>query len=270
MLRYFAIFIAVAAWAEVSAYQTSIAKWRQEREAKLKADGGWLTVTGLFWLRDGPNRVGNAPGVFELNKGKTLFRADRGAVITADGKPVSTVEMNDPNISFDAGDLNFRVIERSGRYGVRLKDKRSKLRTAFTGLRWFPARESYRVTAKFVPYPKPKGVPILNIIGDHIEMPSPGYVVFKLNEQELRLDPVVDEGEDELMFIFRDKTAGKETYPAGRYLYATMPRDGKVELDFNKAENPPCAFTPYATCPLPPKQNILAIRIEAGEQLTHK
>ena len=227
-------------------------------------------MTGLFWLKEGENRAGGAPGVFELNKGKTLFRADRGAAVTSDGKPISTIQLDDPNISFDAGDLNFRVIERSGRYGVRLKDKKSKLRTAFTGLHWFPARESYRVTAKFVPYPKPKDVPILNIIGDHIQMPSPGYVVFKLDGQELRLDPVVDEGEDELMFIFRDKTAGKETYPAGRYLYAAMPRDGKVELDFNKAENPPCAFTPYATCPLPPKQNILAVRIEAGEQSPHK
>ena len=270
MLRYFAILLAVTAWAEDSAYQTSLAKWRQEREAKLKADGGWLTVTGLSWLKEGANRVDGAPGVFELNKGKTLFRADRGGSVTSQEKPISTIQLDKPDISFDADSMNFRVIERSGRYGVRIKDKNSKLRKAFTGLHWFPARESYRVTAKFVPHPKPKDVPILNIIGNHLKMPSPGYVIFKLDNHELRLEPVIDEGEDELMFIFRDKTAGKETYPAGRYLYAAMPREGKVELDFNKAENPPCAFTPYATCPLPPKQNILPIRIEAGEQSPHK
>jgi uncharacterized protein len=128
-------------------------------------------------------------------------------------------------------------------------------------------RDSYRVQAKFVA--QPKQVPILNIIGNHLRMPSPGYVVFQIDGREMRLDPVVEEGEKELFFIFRDRTAGKETYPAGRFLYTELPRDGKVELDFNKAENPPCAFTPYATCPLPPKQNALPVRIEAGELTAH-
>jgi hypothetical protein len=104
---------------------------------------------------------------------------------------------------------------------------------------------------------------VLNILGDTVQLPSPGYVVFTLDGRELRLEPVIED--KELFFIFRDQTAGKETYPSGRFLYTHLPRDGKVELDFNKAENPPCAFTPYATCPLPPKQNVLAVRIEAGE-----
>ena len=125
-----------------------------------------------------------------------------------------------------------------------------------------PARTT--VEAKFVAQSKQVSVP--NIIGSHFEMSSPGYVVFKLDGRELRLEPVIeDPGDKELFFIFRDQTAGKETYGAGRFLYADLPRDGKVTLDFNKAENPPCAFTPYATCPLPTKQNMLPVRIEAGE-----
>src|SRR5207247_2260520 len=140
-------------------------------------------------------------------------------------------------------------------------------RKEFRGLRWFQVRESFRIEAKFIAQPKQVAVP--NIIGSHFQMTSPGYVVFKMNGREMRLDPVIEEGEKELFFIFRDQTAGKETYPAGRFLYAARPRDGKVELDFNKAENPPSAFTPFATCPLPPKQNILPVRIEAGELTAH-
>ena len=116
-------------------------------------------------------------------------------------------------------------------------------------MRWFPVRESYRVTARFVTYPRPKMLAIPNILGSTYPTPSPGYALFKLNGQEFRLEPVIEDDEKELFFIFRDQTAGKETYGAGRFLYTELPRDGKVELDFNKAENPPCAFTPL--CHLP-------------------
>jgi hypothetical protein len=244
--------ITVAAWLAMSSYQVEIAKWRQQKETELKADGGWLTVTGLFWLKEGDNRVEGAPGVFALHEGKALFRAATGAV----------TEMG-PENSIPAGDLTFSVIERSGRYGVRLKDKNSKLRAEFRGQRWFPPRESYRVQARFVSYDKPKMMTVPNILGSTFQLPSPGYAVFALNGRELQLEPVIED--KELFFVFRDQTAGKETYGSGRFLYTELPHDGKVELDFNKAENPPCAFTPYATCPLPPKQNILAVRIEAGE-----
>jgi uncharacterized protein (DUF1684 family) len=236
----------------MSAYQAGIEKWRAEREAGLKADGGWLTVNGLFWLKDGENRIEGAPGLFELHDSKALFRADWGAVteLKTDG-------------SITAGDRTYILIERGGRYAIRLKDNKSKLRTEFSGLRWFPIREPYRVTARFVSYQKPRSIPIPSIIGYTDQEPSPGYAEFILDGQSLRLEPVLED--DQLFFIFRDRTAGKETYPSGRFLYAALPRDGKVELDFNKAYNPPCAFTPYATCPLPPKQNVLPIRIEAGE-----
>jgi len=236
----------------MSPYQAEIVKWRQQKEKELKADGGWLTVTGLFWLKEGENRVEGAPGLFVLHDGKARFRADTGAI----------TEMT-PEASITAGNLTFSVIERDGRYGVRLKDKNSKLRAEFRGQRWFPVRESYRVQARFVAYEQPKSMTVPNILGGTYQMPSPGYVVFTLAGRELRLEPVVED--KELFLIFRDLTAGKETYGSGRFLYAELPHDGKVELDFNKAENPPCAFTSYATCPLPPKQNVLAVRVEAGE-----
>jgi len=249
MLRYLTT---LAALATLSAYQAGIEKWRAEREAGLKADGGWLTVSGLFWLKDGENCVEGAPGVFELHGGKALYRADSGAV--AGMKTDSSIT---------AGDRTYILIERGGRYAIRLKDNKSKLREEFRGLRWYPVREPYRVTARFVSYEKPRSIPIASIVGYTDQEPSPGYAEFTLDGQSLRLEPVLEDGQ--LFFIFRDQTAGKETYPSGRFLYAALPRDGKVELDFNKAYNPPCAFTPFATCPLPPKQNVLPVRIEAGE-----
>jgi uncharacterized protein (DUF1684 family) len=249
MPRYLSI---VAALLAMSAYQTGIEKWRAEREAELKADGGWLTVSGLFWLKEGENRVEGAPGMFELKQTKARFHADSGAV----------TEMK-PDSSVTAGDRTYILIERGGQYAIRLKDNHSKLRAEFRGLRWFPVREAYRVTARFVSYEKPRSIPIASIIGYTDQEPSPGYAEFTLERQSLRLEPVLEDGR--LFFMFRDLTAAKETYPSGRFLYTELPRDGKVELDFNKAENPPCAFTPYATCPLPPKQNILPVRVEAGE-----
>jgi uncharacterized protein (DUF1684 family) len=257
MIRSVALLLAVLASAAVSPYAAELAKWRARKEADLKSDGGWLTVTGLFWLKEGQNRVDSAPGVFELHAGKTMYRDDGGRAIEmkADSKVI-------------AGSRTYTVVERAGRYGVRLKDTASKLRSGFTGMHWFPARESYRVTARFVSYPQPKTLAIPNVLGSVYPTPSPGYALFRINGQEFRLEPVIEEGDKELFFIFRDQTAGKETYGAGRFLYTALPRDGKIELDFNKAENPPCAFTPYATCPLPPKQNILPVRIEAGEMAT--
>src|SRR5260370_8121663 len=241
-----------AALLAMSAYQTEIVKWRQQKEVDLKADGGWLTVTGLFWLQEGDNRIAGAPGVFELHQGKALFRADTGAL----------TQMT-PSATIVSGPLTFSVIERSGRYGVRLKDKNSKLRADFTGQRWFPVREQYRVQARFVAYEQPKLMTVTNSLGGTFQLPSGGFVVFTLDGRELGLEAVTED--KQLFFIFRDQTAGKETYGSGRFLYTELPRDGKVELDFNKAENPPCAVTPYATCPLPPKQNQLAVRVEAGE-----
>ncbi len=263
-------------------YQSNIEKWRHEREMGLKADDGWLTVAGLFWLKDGANTTGSdsssdivlprgpaRAGEFDFHNGQTTFRAAAGVAVTVNGKPVGAAVRLKPDsegkpdqVQFDG--LTMFVIQRGNRYGMRLKDIDSKFRREFTSLHWFPVRASYRVTAKFVAYETPKLIAIPNILGETNKEPSPGYAEFTLEGHSLRLDPVVEE--NHLFFIFHDQTSGKESYTAGRFLDAELPKEGKVVLDFNKAYNPPCAFTPYATCPLPPKQNRLPIRIEAGER----
>ncbi|MDR3677832.1 MAG: DUF1684 domain-containing protein, partial [Acidobacteriota bacterium] len=159
--------------------------------------------------------------------------------------------------------LSMFVIHRGNRFGIRLKDKDSEARRKFTGTHWFPVAEEYRVTAKFVPYTPPRKIAVPNILGDVEQEDCPGYVEFTLKGRQYRLDPV--SAGNELFFIFRDLTAGKETYPSGRFLNTAGAKNGEVVLDFNQAVNPPCAFTPYATCPLPPAQNHLPVRIEAGE-----
>ena len=190
--------------------------------------------------------------------------------MTAGGEPVTEMELrSDKAGSPDVlvlGRLRMFVIERDGRLAIRLRDLESPMRRGFTGLRWFPVRESFRVTALWVPYDPPKLLRVPNILGYAERLPSPGRAVFALDGRELALEPVLEDPQEaQLFFIFKDGTSGKETYPAGRFLYAEMPKDGSVVLDFNKAYNPPCAFTAFATCPLPPEQNRLKVRIEAGE-----
>jgi uncharacterized protein (DUF1684 family) len=163
------------------------------------------------------------------------------------------------------GRLSLYVIKRGDKFGIRLKDPESEYRRDFHGLEYFPANEAYRVTARWVQ--APKQIPILNVLGQTEPSECPGYAEFQWNGRQLRLYPILEEpGAKQLFFIFRDETAGKETYGAGRFLYSDLPKDGKVVLDFNRAYNPPCSFTPYATCPLPPPENRLPIRVEAGEK----
>ena len=268
--------------ADKMAYEAQIKKWRADREAELKADDGWLTLAGLFWLKEGENRIGSdatndivlpegaAParlGVMEFHNGRVTLRVASDAGVTLNDKPVTTAELQSdvqqkPDV-LRLGPLSFHVIKRGARYGVRVKDLNSRARREFKGRRWYPVNESYRVTADFVAYDKPREIDIINKLGDVIKMTSPGYVVFKLNGNDYRFDALDEDGK--LFFVFGDRTNGRATYGAGRFLYADMAKDGKVILDFNQAINPPCAFTPFATCPLPPRQNRLKIAIEAGE-----
>ena len=266
-------------------YAARILDWREDREERLKADGGWLTVAGLFWFEEGENRFGTGPdnaivlpkgsapekaGVFLFHDGKTTVRIAEGVNATVDDRPVSTMEMQadstgTPDVLALNG-LRMHVIQRGDRYGIRLKDMNSSYRREFTGLNWYPVDEAYRLTVRFVPYDPPESIAIPTVLGTTIELSSPGYVVFTLGGREIRLDPVLEEPDDDrLFFIFGDATSGEETYPAGRFLYSAMPEEGVVVLDFNKAYTPPCAFTPHATCPLPPEQNRLPSRSEAGE-----
>ncbi|HEV2381518.1 MAG TPA: DUF1684 domain-containing protein [Terriglobia bacterium] len=285
MLTSAALLLAAMSMAPVApedSYRAQIEQWRARREASLKSEDGWLTVAGLFWLKRGINTVGteagndivlpagSAPGrvgAFDMHDGIISFEAAAGVNATVNGKPATASALKpDSSESPDILRLNgltLSVIQRHDRYGIRLKDKNSEMRKAFTGLKYFPAKEEYRVKAKFVPYDPAKTIAVPNILGQIEQTPSPGYVEFTLNGHELRLNPVT-EG-DTLFFIFKDLTSGKETYPPGRFLNTEMPKNGEVILDFNKAYNPPCAFTPYATCPLPPEQSKLSIAIEAGE-----
>lgn len=267
-------------------YAKEIAAWRAERLSRLTAEDGWLSLAGLHWLEPGENRFGSDPsgqvvlpagkapalaGFFILEAGRVRVRALPGSGVSLGGVPIEEKELRtdaagEPDI-LRLGDLRFYVIERGGRFAVRVKDPDAPARRTFRGLDYFPADPRYRVVAKFVPYEKPKKVSVPTAIGTIETMNAPGYVEFELGGRSLRLEPVLEEPQAaELFFMFRDETSGRETYPAGRYLYAELPREGTVVLDFNKAYNPPCAFTPYATCPYPPKENWLPVRIEAGEK----
>lgn len=251
-----------------ASYETEIRTWRSEREARLKADAGWLTVAGLFWLHQGRNPFGTAQTneiVLPAGPAQAGWFELRGSAITVH-LPNEAPRALEPDRETPANvvrieDLTMFPIQRGERYGIRLRDKNSTFRREFTGLHWFPIHQSARVTAAWVN--EPAGMRIPNILGQTDDEKSPGYAKFQWAGHELRLRPIEEDGR--LFFIFRDLTSGKETYPAGRFLYADMPAGGHVILDFNKAYNPPCAFTPFATCPLPPPENRLQVRIEAGE-----
>jgi uncharacterized protein (DUF1684 family) len=166
-----------------------------------------------------------------------------------------------------SGTLTFTAIRRNDRFGIRVKDPQSDARVHFKGLDYFPPDPKYRVEARFEPYNPPKHIPMPNVSGVTTDEVSPGALVFTLDGRELRIDPILEQGTKDYFIIIKDATSGHETYGAARYLYASPPdASGKTIVDFNKAYNPPCAFTPYATCPLPPPQNRLPIRIEAGEK----
>ena len=279
-----ALFVCLGA-ADVSSYQTSVEQWRQKYEAKLRADDGWLTVSGLFWLHEGENRFGSAPGNdvvlafppmpanagrFDLHAGKTVVHVNPGVPITMGGKPVESAEMR-PDSKQDRlviGDLTFFVHASGGRYGIRLKDKNSQLRKEFKGLHWFPVDPVYRFTARYVAYPSPREVEIETTLGDHDKLYLEGYVAFSMAGKEYRLDAEKDDSGG-LFIVFRDLTSKTETYQSARFLDTDPPKDGAVELDFNKAYNPPCAYNPYTTCPLPAPGNRLQVEIPAGEKRYH-
>jgi uncharacterized protein (DUF1684 family) len=267
-------------------YSADIAEWRAKREAVLKTDGGWLTVVGLFWLKDGVNTIGRGDG-FDIELTDS-FKGDRfGEIDFRDGKAVLTVapgiEATSNANPFTSGELvsdelgkqtviktgsqSFYLIDREGRFGIRLKDSNSAALRTFTHLDWYPVDKKYRVKARFEKYAQSKEVLIPNILGGTFKMQAPGLLKFKMDGRQYSLEPVVEEGEEDTLFvIFRDQTSRTTTYAAGRFLYADNPKGDTVVLDFNKAENPPCAFTSFATCPLPPQQNRLDIAIAAGEK----
>jgi len=264
-----------------AAYVRDFEKWKAEETADLKAN--WLTLAGLFWLKPGTNTfgsdAGNAivfpkgpahAGEFELNgKDVTLrMRPDTGATIA--GKPFGEAKL-DPDTSatvtkVEMGSLVFHVIIRGEKVGIRVRDRESAAARDFKGMMFFSLDLNYRVTANWVPSDGHKTVAIPTAIGDVSEEPSPGSVQFKLNGTDLTLTALGGDPKTGLFFVFNDATAKNDTYPGGRFLDTGAVEDGKVVLDFNRAYNPPCAVTPYATCPLAPKENRLTVAIPAGEK----
>jgi uncharacterized protein len=274
-----------------SSYTTTIARWRADRENRLKADDGWLTVIGLEWIKNGESSIGSNPasnivlpksapdrvGTLTLAGGKVRFKPATGLApnaVTISGQPAREMELKpdiDPTYTrVVAGRVKFFIIQREDKFGVRIKDNDSAMRREFTGLKWYAVDPSWRVTAQYVPFDKPRELTFETVVGVKERDQSPGYVQFERNGKQYRMDAVLDD--DELWFVMRDTTSGKTTYAASRFLYTDPPKNGlkqpgPVVIDFNKAENPPCVFTPYATCPLPPPQNRLTLAVTAGEQM---
>lgn len=264
---------------DVDAYRLEVEQWRAHHQSELTKDFGWLTVVGLDWLKEGDNHVGADPSsevplptgsaprrvaLISLHAGKVVLHPAPGVPLTLNGKPATETTLREDDDILAIKHLKFYLIRRGDKAGIRLKDNDSEARKHFLGLSWFPADRSWRFEAKYTAWDKPHTLVFHNTIGQEETEPSPGYVTFQKDGREHRLEPMLDDGQ--LFFVIRDQTSGKTTYGASRFLYADQAKNGVVILDFNKAENPPCAFTAYATCPLPPPQNRLDLAVTAGEK----
>ena len=277
---------ATADTAALESERAAIDQWRAQRRESLVGDDGWLTLTGLFWLKEGENSFGRAAsnslsldnaalaahaGNFVRTGQQVRFVAAVGSGITHAGKPVDALDLapdtsGNPTV-LESGTLRFHVIERAGNLGVRVRDLANPHRLNFRGLEYFPVSTDWVVNARFERYQPVHHVPIVNVLGMELEMESPGALVFNKDGREWRLDAVLEEpGDTELFIMFADGTSGHETYGGGRFLHVPMPQGSSVAVDFNEAYNPPCALNEFATCPLPPQQNRLGLRVTAGEK----
>jgi len=258
-------------------YARQIAQFQAAREAELKADDGWLTVVGLHWLKEGVNRVGSEKGIevqlpatapkrvgtITLKSSVATFVPDAHAGVTINSQPAKTGPLQRDRDILVVGRVKFFVIQRPDGLAVRVKDNDSATRREFTHLRWFPVDAAWRFEARYTEFEQPETIMLDTLAGGRQQHSSPGYVTFTRGGKEYRLDPVL-EG-NRLFFVIRDQTSGKSTYGGARFVYTSLPKDGKVVLDFNQAINPPCAFTAFATCPLPPPNNRLPIPVTVGE-----
>jgi len=266
-------------------YLEEIKQWDQHRLERLKADDGWLNLVGRTWLKPGKNKFGSAKdndviiesdkvpeymGVFVFEDSSVTMKAKDGVEILLNGNPVKEMKMigdesKDMTV-FQYGPIKWNLIIRDTLYGIRFRDLESEFVKTFKGIERFPVNEDWRVKAKYESYDPPKKIYVPNVLGQIDEEPSPGAVVFTKDNQTYTLNPI-DAGE-RLWFIFADGTSGEETYGGGRFLYTDKAdSNGIVIVDFNKAYNPPCVLTKFATCPLPPKENYLSLKITAGEKM---
>jgi uncharacterized protein (DUF1684 family) len=272
--------------AEEPDYPSQILQWRTERIGRLTGPESWLTLVGLEWLKPGETRLGSAKdNQVILSKGpaqlgrlilsedrKTLhFIPGTSTQLRINDQPPSemdllTDENGKPSV-LRVGSLSLTPIRRGERVGLRIRDKESEGRLHFSGLNYFPIDPSWRIAARWVPFEKPRMLSITNVIGQTHEEPCPGKAVFEREGKTYELFPTEEDDGKELFFVLRDKTSGKETYGASRFLYAKAAANGIVILDFNMLYNPPCAFTDFATCPLPiPENRLMDLPIHAGER----
>lgn len=272
------------------AYAAEIQKWRETREKNLRADNGWLTLAGRFPLKPGVNTFGTGKGndvvfpaelagtgpgrlgklLVDAEGKKVVLRLVEGVSMTSEGKPFTGERVMGAVVGkrdwVSLGRISMHLIERDGRFVLRLADNESLVRKNFPGCLWYAPDEKFKVEAKFVAYPEGKTLPIVNVIDEISKEPCPGYIEFQIGGKSFKLDAIA-EGES-LFFVFKDETAGDTTYPPSRFLtIEKRPKEGvPFTLDFNKAYNPPCSFSEFTICPLPPKQNVLKVRIDAGEK----
>ena len=281
--------VAGAAWAQTSKETAELAAWRKAYAEGLAKPDGWLALVALQWLPEGDTAVGSAAdnklrlehtpahlGIFRQHDNRIQFVAPPEGVsssVLLDGKPAAGGFLNTDDSPHPSeivtGDVRLTVIHRGDRFYLRVKDAYAKTRIRFRGLAWYAPDPKLRVTARWVPYTPPKTVKILNVLGQSTEDKAPGYAEFEIDGKMVRLEPLL-EG-DALFFDFRDTTSLKTTDGAGRFLNTGLPsngveKPGTLVIDFNYAHNPPCGYTPYATCPLPLAQNRLAVAIPAGEK----
>jgi len=263
------------------AYQKSFDKWKSELVDDLKQN--WLPLAGLFWLKPGENTFGTdaasavvfpkgpaRAGSFDLQGKDVTLKLLAGVTATIDGKAVTTAKLESDTSGHstvvEMGSLRFHVIVRGDRVGIRLKDLESAAVQKYQGPVFFPINLAYRVTAKWIPSDGKKTVDVPNVLGDVSPTPVAGTAVFRINGEEMSLTDLGGDPAKGLFFVFNDPTAKTETYPGGRFLQTDPVSNGTVVIDFNYAYNPPCAVTPYATCPLAPKENRLGTPIPAGEK----
>jgi uncharacterized protein len=272
----------------VAGHEEEVLAWRQNRHERLQDREGWLSLVGLGWLEPGVNSFGSDPGAavpfpakappemgrLIVEEGRVTLEPAAGVELLHDGEPIAeplamTSDAEGEPTEVAWGSLRFSIIDRRGELAVRIRDRENPLFEEFHGLDYFPIDPAWRQVARFEAYQPPRPILVPDIFGSIDEEPSPGAVVFRHRGREVRLDALPASG-GRLFLIFGDPTNGTSTYGGGRYLYTDPPADGEVVVDFNQAYSPPCIFTPYATCPLPPRQNRLPFSVEAGEKTWRK
>jgi uncharacterized protein (DUF1684 family) len=266
-------------------HEAEVLRWRDARRGRLTGEKGWLTLVGKVWLTPGRLRIGSAPdseillpddrapasvGTLTFDHGVATLDADPAVELRARGGRVGSIVLRsdaekEPD-QVTLGSLTLELIRRGDDFAVRIRDSKSAARLSFAGVPMFPIDPAWRVVAKFEEFSAPRGVDFDDGDGRVQHYLAPGVATFERNGAACRLLPVLESDGKRLFVLFKDATNRDETYGAGRFLYAPLPASGRVLLDFNMAFNPPCAFSPYAVCPLPPPDNRLTIRVEAGEK----